>query len=249
LSEASRAVYDGTRRREGALVAQHLRGALRYLPSNDSCAPLLARPSRPFLGWKVSCWSEGRGCGCRTRGRPRLAGLGRSGGGVRRAFPDCRFNGLLGSFRRRSFFVGWICPNRFCLELLEAEEGSGDLPVEGDLIAQEEFVGANAFGGVSPRQQGAQRRVIGGRWQSYLVVEGDLLHSPNSPLTPAGGGDVFHQESLGGGARVVFLEEAFHEFDEAAGVLGFQHDGFRKESMAGTVAGGDEFSFRSDGAF
>ena len=100
------------------------------------------------------------------------------------------------------------------LELLEAEEGSGDLAVEGDFVAQEEFVGAHAFGGVAPGQDGAQRRVIGGRGRGYLMVEGDFLHSPDAPLTPAGGGDVFDQEFLGGSARVVFLKEALDQFEE-----------------------------------
>jgi hypothetical protein len=106
------------------------------------------------------------------------------------------------------------------LELLEAEEGSGDLAVEGDFVAQKEFVSTNAFDGISPRQDGTQGRVIGGGGRGYLMIEGDLLHSPDAPLTPAGGGDVFDQEFLGWSAGVVFLKEALDQFDEAAGVLG-----------------------------
>ena len=36
--------------------------------------------------------------------------------------------------------------------------------------------------------------------------ESYLLHSPDAPLTPAGGGDVLDQEFLGWSARVVFLK-------------------------------------------
>jgi hypothetical protein len=135
------------------------------------------------------------------------------------------------------------------LKLLEAEEGSRDLAVEGDLVAQEEFVGANAFGGISPSQDGTQRRVIGGGRRGDLMVKSDLLHSPDAPLTPASGGDVFNQQSLGWRARIVLLKEALDQFDEPGRILSFQDDGFREESMTGTVAGGDEFSFRGGGAF
>jgi hypothetical protein len=74
------------------------------------------------------------------------------------------------------------------------------------------------------------------------------LHSSDAPLTPARSGDVFDQEFLGGSARIVFLKEAFDQFEELAGFLGFQNDVFRKETMTGTVAGGGDFSLKADGA-
>jgi hypothetical protein len=58
-----------------------------------------------------------------------------------------------------------------CLELQEADEGSGDLAVEGDLVAQEEFVGAHAVGGIFPGQDGAERRIVGDGGRGHLVVE------------------------------------------------------------------------------
>jgi len=65
--------------------------------------------------------------------------------------------------------------------------------------------------------------------EGHLVVESDLLHSPDAPLTPAGSGDVFDQEFLGWSARIVFLKQALDQYEEPVGFLGFQEDGFRKE--------------------
>ncbi len=63
------------------------------------------------------------------------------------------FNRLLGSFRRGVFrwfeFSG--------LKLLEAEEGSGDLAIEGDLVAEQKLVGADAFGGDAQSEDRAER--------------------------------------------------------------------------------------------
>jgi hypothetical protein len=103
--------------------------------------------------------------------------------------PGNCFNGLLGSFGGGSFFrllcvwlsvagcgvrgdgfagrlggAGVVCCSEVSgLELLEAEEGSGDLAVEGDFVAQEEFVGAHTFGGASESEDGSKgRRFWGG---------------------------------------------------------------------------------------
>ncbi len=86
---------------------------------------------------------------------------------------------------------GPLCSLEFLdLELQQGEEASGDLAIEGDFVAQEDLVDAHAVGGIFPGQDGAQRRIVGDGGRGHLVVEGDLLHSPDAPLTPAGGGDV-----------------------------------------------------------
>ncbi len=81
------------------------------------------------------------------------------------------------------------------------------------------------------------------------MVEGDLLHSPDSILAPAGGGDGVYQHGFGRGAGLVFLYEGVEQFEETAGEFGFQNDGFREQTMAGAVAGRVAFAFRGDGAF
>ena len=71
------------------------------------------------------------------------------------------FNRLLGSFRRGVFrwfeFSG--------LQLLEAKEGSGDLAVEGDLVAEEEFVSANAFTGAAQSEDCTERTGVPDRYR------------------------------------------------------------------------------------
>jgi hypothetical protein len=94
------------------------------------------------------------------------------------------------------------------LQLLEAEEGAGDLAVESDFVAQEEFVGADTFWGTVQSQDGPQGRRVGcGGGRGHIVVEGDFLHSPDSILTPAGGGDGLDHHGLGGSAGLVFVHE------------------------------------------
>ena len=58
-----------------------------------------------------------------------------------------------------AFFGGRSGPTAVAsiLQLMEAEEGAGDLAVEGDLITQEEFVGANIVGGGAEGLHGTQR--------------------------------------------------------------------------------------------
>ena len=47
----------------------------------------------------------------------------------------------------------------------------------------------------------------------------------------------------------MLLKEAFDQFEECIGFFGFQDDVFRKETMAGAVAGRIDFAFGGDGAF
>ena len=67
------------------------------------------------------------------------------------------------------------------------------------------------------------------------MVEGDLLHTPDSILPPAGCGDGVYQHDLGGGLRLVFFDEGVQKFEETAGELGFQDDGFREQTMTGAL--------------
>ena len=46
----------------------------------------------------------------------------------------------------------------------------------------------------------------------------------------------------------MFFEELVEELKKAAGILGFQDDGFREQTMTGAVAGGIAFALRSDGS-
>jgi hypothetical protein len=136
------------------------------------------------------------------------------------------------------------------LELLEAEEGAGDLAVEGDLVAQEKFVDANALRGGAQSEDCTERtRFFGGIARGDVMVECDLLHGPDSILPPARCGDGVYQHDLGGSLRLVFFEEGFQKFQETAGELGLQNNGFREQTMTGRVAGGVAFALRGDGAF
>jgi hypothetical protein len=124
------------------------------------------------------------------------------------------------------------------------------LAVQGDLIAQEEFMGANALRGVAQSEDGAERTgFLGGIARGDVMVEGDLLHSPDSILAPAGCGDGVHQHGFGGSAGLVFFDQGVEKFQETAGELCFQNDGFREQTMTGAVAGGVAFALRSDRAF
>jgi len=81
------------------------------------------------------------------------------------------------------------------------------------------------------------------------VIEGDFLHSPDTVLTPAGGGDGFHQHGFGGRTRLVFVEEFVEQREELLFLLIFQDDSLGEQPMAGAVAGGVEFALRGDGTF
>jgi hypothetical protein len=124
--------------------------------------------------------------------RLRESGAGIGGGGGGWLF---LFKGFLGSFReRRILRFRFLWRDRFCfpsrvpvLELLKAEKGSGDLAVEGDFVAEQEFVGANALVASAKghdRAQGGIFRVAGDGGD--VIVEVGLLDAPNSRLTPAG---------------------------------------------------------------
>ena len=130
---------------------------------------------------------------------------------------------------------------------MEAEEGSGDLTVEGDVIADQEFVDADTFGGAVQSQKGTKRGGIGGGGRGNVVVEGDFLHSPDPVLAPAGGGQDVHHHDFGGRLGLVFFEEVFDQFDKTICPFDFQNDGLREDTMTGTVARGVEFALRSDG--
>ena len=78
------------------------------------------------------------------------------------------FNGLLGSFLTGRFFWRALSSTQnggrsgptavpSILQLMQAEEGSGDLAIEGDLVAEEELVGANVFGRGAQSLESTQR--------------------------------------------------------------------------------------------
>ena len=135
------------------------------------------------------------------------------------------------------------------LKPLEAQQGSGDLTVQGDFIAKEEFVGAGTIGGAH-RQDGAEGSYLaGGRAGGHIIVEGDFLHSKDSILAPAGSGQDFYQHRFHASARLVFRKQVFQHFEELAFVFAYQDDGVREHTVTGAVAGRVVFALRSDGAF
>ena len=74
-----------------------------------------------------------------------------------------------------------------CLQLVEAQEGSGDLAVQSVFVTQKEFVGVNAFRGSAPCEECAERGILGGVIaRGDVVVETDLLHSDDAVAAPAG---------------------------------------------------------------
>jgi hypothetical protein len=185
----------------------------------------------------------------------------------------CLFKGLLGSFPRGSFYF-WVFFRARCLaqrrrwrcrflnwltgafrgwepsilQLVEAEEGTGDLTVESNLVAEEEFVGADAVGGSAQRQDGKEGIHGGGGARFNVVVKSDFLHSQDSTLPQVSGGCGFHQHGFSRRARLAFFLEIVQELEEAAAVLGFEDDGFRERTVTGTVARGVEFARGRGGA-
>jgi hypothetical protein len=151
------------------------------------------------------------------------------------------FKGLLGSFRAggnfwiardglgRDWVRGRACLclvrldcSSFFLKLLEAEEGSGDLAVEGDLVAEQEFVRADTFWGRSEGEDGAE-----GGGVSVDVTGGDVvvkvffLHAPDPAATPISYGDGFHQHDLGCADGLMIGNQFVEQVEESAGVLLF----------------------------
>jgi hypothetical protein len=94
------------------------------------------------------------------------------------------------------------------LQLLEAEEGSGDLEVEGDFEMEKELVGADAVVIGAEGQGGAHGGVFGIGGDGVDVdIEVRFLDAPNSLLPPAGRDDGFHEHGLGWSAGLMLVQE------------------------------------------
>lgn len=131
----------------------------------------------------------------------------------------------------------------------EAGEGSGELAVEGDFVAEEELGRAGGFVGAAEGEDGADGGGSDvGRLESHVAIEGGLLEAPDTELTPACGDHGLDESELGGGARLMLVNEVGEEVVEAAGGFFGEDDGGGEESVAEAVAGGVEFAFRGDGA-
>ncbi len=145
--------------------------------------------------------------------------------------------------------LGWLValPG---LKSQKTDQGSGELAVEGDFVAQQDVGRAESLGRAP---QGGEHADVGWSYirilERHVPVHGGFLRSPDSELAPASYGHGFDQADLGRGIGLIFVHE-FHEQVEKA-VLAFfvQDNGFRQKAMAGAVAGGVFLSVFGDGAF
>jgi hypothetical protein len=99
----------------------------------------------------------------------------------------------------------------------------GDLAVEGDFEAEQEFVGANALVAGAKGFDGALGGIFGGGGDGGdVIVEVGLLDAPNSPLPPVGRDYGFHQQGLGGRGGFMLVQKFIEELMKLGGVFGFQ---------------------------
>ncbi len=128
-------------------------------------------------------------------------------------------------------------------------EGSGELAVEGDVVAEEEFGRAGGGVGAAEGEEdldgfGAEAGVL----QGDVAVERCFLGSPDAELAPAGGGHGLDEQELGLGGGLVFGIEVGEEGAEAVFGFAFEDYGFGEESVTVGVAGGVLLALRGGGA-
>jgi hypothetical protein len=138
----------------------------------------------------------------------------------------------------------------FGLEVGEARVYAGELTVVHVLVAVKKVGRADAVGGASQGESGAD-----GGWTDFRVLNGHVainagfLNTPDAELAPLGDGEGLNQGDFGGGDGLEFLDVAVQEAEEALFGFLFEDDGAGEEAVADTVAGGDGFALGGNGAF
>ena len=123
-----------------------------------------------------------------------------------------------------------------------------ELAFEGNLIAKQNFLLADAVRRAEKRQERAGVAADAPMLSRDAAVHGGLLRSPDARLAPASHGHGLHQRDLGCGARLAFVHEGREKFLKTVRGFFFKNDGLSEQSVAGAVAGRIALALRSDGA-
>ncbi|HEY4364141.1 MAG TPA: hypothetical protein VGN17_24435 [Bryobacteraceae bacterium] len=86
-------------------------------------------------------------------------------------------------------------------------EGSGELAVKGDVVAEEEFGRTGGGGAAQGEEELDGFGSDGGVLEGHVAVESGFLGSPDAELAPARGGHGFDEKELGLGGGLVFGDE------------------------------------------
>ncbi len=132
------------------------------------------------------------------------------------------------------------------LEFLKLVESFVELAIQGDFVAEKELVAVEGAG----FGHGSDGSLLGVAAGVGIAVpfEGAALHLPIAADAPAGDGQRFDEDVLGGGGGLVFVHELAQEGEEAGLAFGVEHYALGEEAVAGAVSGGIAFSLFGDWA-